>query len=198
MTTDVAIARDWFTRFEGAGFDGVLAKPVALPYVEDERVMTKIKHARTADCVVAGFRFGKDGKGLASLLLGLYDDEGTLHHVGVASGFAAKLRKEIEATLAPYRMTDPSGHPWGAWALHDQSSRMPGMQSRWSADKDLSWEPVRPELVVEVGYDHLQGDRFRHATRFLRWRPDRDPRSCAYSQLDTVAPAELRELFQYG
>jgi len=195
MTTEVAVARDWFTRFEGAGFDGVLAKPLDLPYVEDQRLMTKIKHARTADCVVAGFRYGKDGRGLASLLLGLYDDAGTLHHVGVASGFAAKLRKELEATIAPYRLTDLSSHPWAAWGGGDASGRMPGAPSRWSADKDLSWEAVRPELVAEVAYDHLQGDRFRHATRFLRWRPDRDPRSCAYSQLETAPPAELRELF---
>jgi ATP-dependent DNA ligase len=198
-TRDPAVARDWFTRFEGAGFDGVLAKPLDGAYVEDQRVMVKVKHARTADCVVAGFRFGKDGKGLASLLLGLYDDAGKLHHVGVASGFAAKLRKEIAATLEPLRLTDVKEHPWGEWAAFAASdappSRMPGGQSRWTGDKDLSWEAVRPDLVAEVAYDHMQGDRFRHAARFVRWRPDRDARSCSYAQLDTAPPAELRDLF---
>lgn len=196
-TRDLAVARDWFTRFEGAGLDGVLAKPLDGAYVEGERVMTKVKHHRTADCVIAGFRFGKDGKGLASLLLGLYDADGTLHHVGVASGFAAKVRKEIEAHVAPYRQDALEGHPWARWAGPlDDSGRMPGAQSRWSQGKDLSWEPLRPELVAEVAYDHLQGDRFRHATKFERWRPDREPRSCRYDQLETVPPAELEELLR--
>jgi ATP-dependent DNA ligase len=195
-TTDPAVARDWFVRFEGAGLDGVVAKRLDQPYVAGERVMTKVKHARTADCVVGGFRFGKDGRGLASLLLGLYDGDGQLHSVGVASGFAAKLRKEIEAVVAPYRDRAAQGHPW---IVGDPESvegvyRIPGGPSRWTGDRDLSWEPLRIELVAEVAYDHLQGDRFRHATRWVRWRPDRDPASCRYDQLDRPVPAELAAL----
>jgi ATP-dependent DNA ligase len=193
-STDPAVGLDWFTRFEGAGLDGILAKPLDGPYVEGERVMTKVKHTRTADCVVGGFRFGKDGKGLASLLLGLYDGDGALHFVGVASGMAAKLRKELEATLAPLREGGGKDHPWVAgWMGADAEDfqRMPGGTSRWNAERDLAWEPVRPERVAEVAYDHLQGTRFRHATRFVRWRPDRDAASCRYDQLEKVPPAEL-------
>ena len=193
-SADPAVARDWFTRFEGAGLDGILAKPRGGPYVEGERTMIKVKHTRTADCVVGGFRYGKDGKGLASLLLGLFDDEGKLHFVGVASGMAAKLRRELEATLAPYREGGGTDHPWvTGWTGADvpDFQRIPGGNSRWSADRDLSWEPVRPERVAEVAYDHLQGTRFRHATRFVRWRPDRTPDSCRYDQLEKVPPAEL-------
>jgi len=198
-TTDLAVARDWFQRFEGAGFDGVIAKPRGLAYVAGERVMTKIKHQRTADCVVGGFREGKDGKGIASLLLGLYDGDGRLHHVGVASGFAAALRKQIAAKLAPYRERGRDDHPWlKEWGIEvAPDARIPGGPSRWTGDRDLAWEAVRAELVVEVAYDHLQGDRFRHATRFVRWRDDREPASCRYDQLDTAAPAELTQLLTW-
>jgi ATP-dependent DNA ligase len=199
-TTDPELARDWFERFEGAGLDGVIAKPLDQPYVPGERIMTKIKHRRTADCVVGGFRMGKDKKGLASLLLGLYDSDGTLHHVGVASGFAAARRRELEAALQPLRDGAAATHPWvQAWGISPQPDadgmqRIPGGPSRWTGDRDLAWEPVRPELVVEVAYDHLQGNRFRHATQFVRWRPDRTADSCRYDQLDTVTPAELADI----
>ncbi|MCU1459717.1 MAG: ATP-dependent ligase [Actinomycetia bacterium] len=205
---DVGTARDWFQRFEGAGFDGVIAKPTDLPYAEDKRVLFKVKHERTADCVVAGYRMHKDGKGLGSLLLGLYDERGALHHVGVASSFTAVARKELLDFLEPYRSTDLSEHPWADWARAsveaiENGSRMPGGQSRWSAGKDLSWEPLRPELVAEVAYEHVQrtddgnvsGGRFRHTARFQRWRPDRDPGSCTYEQLDEAPPAELQAIF---
>jgi ATP-dependent DNA ligase len=155
--------------------------------------MLKVKHERTADCVVAGFRWHKEGGVVGSLLLGLLDDEGVLHHVGVASGFSAARRVEFVETLAPYRKASTKGHPWLG---HDEADgRIPGGQSRWNAGKDLSWEPLRPELVAEVGYDHLQGDRFRHATSFVRWRPDRQPGSCTYAQLDSPVPTELEEVF---
>ncbi len=204
----VETARDWFSRFEGAGFDGVIAKPVDLAYAEDKRVLIKVKHERTADCVVAGFRMHKDGKGLGSLLLGLYDEDGALHHVGVASSFTATARKELLDFLEPYRDVELSEHPWGDWARASEEaaeagSRMPGGQSRWSAGKDLSWEPIRPEVVAEVAYEHVQrtdeghvsGGRFRHTARFQRWRPDRDPQSCTYEQLDEAPPAELQAIF---
>jgi ATP-dependent DNA ligase len=196
VTMDPAVARDWFQRFEGAGFDGVMAKPRQLPYTEGARVMTKVKHTRTADCVVGGYRTGKDGKGLASLMLGLYDDAGVLHSVGVASGFAAPLRKQLAAHVAPYETDAAAGHPWNWGGDSDESQRKPGGQSRWTGDKDLTWNALRPELVAEVTYDHLQGTRFRHATRFVRWRPDREARSCTYSQLEKVAPAELAAIFR--
>jgi ATP-dependent DNA ligase len=197
-TADRAVAADWFDRFEGAGLDGVVAKPLTLPYREDERVMLKVKHARTADCVVGGFRWHKDGAGVGSLLLGLYDDEGTLHHVGVASSFSVARRKELVDELAPYRDNALDGHPWAGWAeaVADAGGRMPGGQSRWNAGRSMEWEPLRPELVVEVAFDHLQGDRFRHATSFVRWRPERDPRSCTYSQLETAVPEELEAVFR--
>ena len=198
-TTDPAVAEQWFERFEGAGLDGVVAKPLDGPYVEGQRTMAKVKHLRTADCVVAGTRLHKDGKGVGSLLLGLFDDRGVLHHVGVASSFAAPLRVELSEYLEPYRKNALRDHPWREWAelatQADPSSRMPGGLSRWNAGKDLSWDAVRAELVAEVAYEHLQGDRFRHTARFQRWRPDRDPRSCTYEQLETPVPIELHEVF---
>ncbi|WAL65189.1 ATP-dependent DNA ligase [Amycolatopsis cynarae] len=197
MTEDPAVARDWFERFEGAGFDGVMAKPSNQPYAQDKRVMWKVKHERTADCVVAGFRWHADGKGVGSLLLGLYDDAGTLHHVGVASSFTAARRGELVGELAPLRENALENHPWRDWAdaQRESGGRMPGGLSRWNAQKDLSWEPLRPELVAEVRYEHLQADRFRHGTRLVRFRPDRKPESCTYGQLEEVAPAELAALF---
>lgn len=194
-TSDSAVARDWFSRFEGAGLDGVVAKPVELSYREGERVMLKVKHERTADCVVGGFRWHKDGGGVGSLLLGLYDGGGALHHVGVASGFAVSLRKSLVDDLASYRLEDPQGHPWEAMAHEGDATRKPGSPSRWNAGKDLSWQAVSPHLVCEVGYDHLQGDRFRHATSFRRWRPDREPASCSYGQLEVAVPEELARVF---
>jgi ATP-dependent DNA ligase len=196
-TTDRAVAAEWFDKFEGAGLDGVVAKPLSLPYREDERVMWKVKHARTADCVVGGFRWHKSGGVVGSLLLGLYDDEGTLHHVGVASAFTVARRKELVDELAPYREGALDGHPWAGWAeaVAEAGGRMPGGQSRWNAGRSMEWEPLRAELVVEVAFDHLQGDRFRHATTMVRWRPDRDPRSCTYGQLDVAVPEELEAVF---
>jgi ATP-dependent DNA ligase len=197
-TTDRAIAGDWFHRFEGAGLDGVMAKPRELPYVPDKRVQFKVKHQRTADCAIAGYRVHKDGEGVGSLLLGLYDDRGELHHVGVASSFTAKRRRELVDELAPYRLDDIAEHPWAAWANQiDQppTARLPGARSRWNAKKDLSWTPLRVELVAEVAYEGLLGDRFRHGGRLLRWRPDRTPESCTYAQLETPAAYELTEIF---
>ena len=191
---------DWFTRFEGAGLDGVIAKDPASTYEPDKRVMLKVKHHRTADCVVAGFRWHKDGKGVGSLLLGLFDDEGSLHHVGVAASFKATFRVELAAELEPLREGAVDGHPWQGWAeaqeeVRAAGARMPGGLSRWNAQKDLSWEPVRPERVIEVEYDQLQSGRFRRVARFIRWRPDREPSSCRYDQLEAVVPAELASLF---
>jgi ATP-dependent DNA ligase len=199
MSTDPDVAQDWFTRFEGAGFDGVMAKPADQPYQQDKRAMWKVKHERTADCVVAGFRWHKDGNGVGSLLLGLYDDKGTLHHVGVASSFTAKRRQELVDELKPLRDNAMEHHPWRDWAqAQDDGGRMPGGQSRWSAGKDLTWEPLRTELVAEVRYEHVQSGRLRHGGRLARFRPDRTPESCTYGQLDEVAPAELAALFQEG
>jgi ATP-dependent DNA ligase len=205
-TSDPGVAAEWFDRFEGAGLDGVVAKRVDLTYRENERVMLKVKHQRTADCVVAGFRWHKSGGVVGSLLLGLYDDEGTLHHVGVTASFTMARRKELVDEIAPLREGALDGHPWAAWAGPEADNaglrgpnavggRMPGAQSRWNAKRDLSWEPLRPERVVEVAFDHLQGDRFRHATTFQRWRPDRDPRTCTYAQLDVAVPEELAAVF---
>ncbi len=198
-TDDPDVAEDWFTRFEGAGFDGVMAKPADQPYLQDKRAMWKVKHERTADCVVAGFRWHKDGAGVGSLLLGLFDDDATLHHVGVASSFTAARRRELVEELAPWRDRALDGHPWREWAEHQSAAhdagRMPGGVSRWNAQKDLSWEPLRPELVVEVRYEHVLGGRFRHGGRLVRFRPDRSPSSCTYAQLDAVAPAELAAIF---
>jgi ATP-dependent DNA ligase len=198
-TTDRDTAAGWFDRFEGAGLDGVVAKPLDGTYEEGKRTMSKVKHLRTADCVVAGFRFHKDGKGVGSLLLGLYDDAGVLHHVGVASSFSATARTELLAELEPHRDGALDDHPWRGWAEADAEAasgqRRPGAQSRWNAGKDLSWEPLRLDLVAEVAYEHLQGDRFRHTARFQRWRPDREPSSCTYEQLDVPVPMELQEIF---
>jgi ATP-dependent DNA ligase len=193
VTTDPDEAREWFSRFEGAGLDGVVVKAADLHYQPGKRVMLKVKHERTADCVVGGFRWHKEGGVVGSLLLGLFDPAGVLHHVGVASGFSAERRREFVEVLRPYQADAPTHHPW--LADGQPGTRVPGGQSRWSGGKDLSWEALRPELVAEVTYDHLQGDRFRHATSFLRWRPDRTPASCTYAQLDTPVPTELSEVF---
>jgi ATP-dependent DNA ligase len=204
VTGDRAVAADWFRRFEGAGLDGVMAKPASGTYQPDKRVMLKVKHERECDCVVAGFRWHKGGRGerVGSLLLGLYDDGGTLHHVGVAASFTAAKRRELVETLEPYRKDALADHPWKGWAGADVSDataqRMPGAKSRWSGGKDLSWEPLRPELVVEVAYDHMEGTRFRHTAHFRRWRPDKPPRDCTYAQLEVVAPAELARIFAAG
>ena len=196
-TRDRAVAQDWFSRFEGAGFDGVVAKRAEQTYQPDKRVMLKVKHQRTADCVVAGFRWHKNGPGtlVGSLLLGLYDGEGKLHHLGVTSSFTAARRKELVTELSPLREGAAEAHPWREWAQWSGDQRMPGASSRWNRGKDLSWEPLRIERVCEVAYDHLQGDRFRHATTFLRWRPDKPPGECRYDQLEETPPAELRQIF---
>jgi ATP-dependent DNA ligase len=198
-TRDLATARDWFTRFEGAGLDGVIAKPVAGSYTPGKRTMLKIKHERDCDCVVAGFRWHKNGEGasVGSLLLGLYDETDKLQHVGVCASFTEAKRKELVALLEPYRKDALRNHPWKDWESDDAQAtgRMPGGQSRWSAGKDLSWEPLRIELVVEVAYEHMQGDRFRHLAHFRRWRPDKAPKDCTYEQLEVVAPLELMSIF---
>ncbi|MFD4354440.1 ATP-dependent DNA ligase [Nocardia sp. NPDC058518] len=202
ITQDPDVAQDWFTRFEGAGFDGVMAKSDELAYLQDKRVMLKIKHERTADCVVAGYRMHKDGEGVGSLLLGLFDDEGNLHHVGVASSFTAARRRELLGELAPLRENALEDHPWRNWAdaaaQANADGKMPGGVSRWTGGKDLSWEPLRPELVAEVRYEHVQSGRFRHGGRLARFRADRTPDSCTYAQLDEVAPAELDAIFGVG
>ncbi len=201
-TRDRALAEDWFRRFEGAGLDGVMAKRLDAPYRAGERTMIKVKHQRTADCVVAGFRWHAKGPGtmVGSLLLGLYDDEGTLHHVGVAAAFTNAARRQLVAELAPLRENALAGHPWRDWAEAEeeasaQGQRMPGATSRWNRGKDLSWEPLRPERVCEVAYDHMQGSRFRHAARFVRWRPDKRPEECRYDQLDVTPAYELERVF---
>jgi len=194
-----AVAQEWFHRFEGAGLDGVIAKHESAAYQPGKRAMIKVKHVRTADCVVAGFRWHKQGSGtlVGSLLLGLYDDAGALHHVGVTSSFTTESRRRLAQELAPLRQDALASHPWRHWAeMADGAVRMPGAQSRWSAGKDLSWEPLRIERVCEVKYDHLQGDRFRHAAAFVRWRPDKQPADCRYDQLDVTPPAELAAIFR--
>jgi ATP-dependent DNA ligase len=196
VTDSPVVARDWFSRFEGAGLDGVVVKAATLTYQSDKRVMLKVKHERTADCVVGGFREHKSGDGVGSLLLGLYDDDSILHHVGVASGFSAARRREFVDVLEPHRSNAAAHHPWLATGTPE--GRVPGGQSRWTGGKDLSWEPLRIDLVVEVAYDHLQVDRFRHATSFVRWRTDREPQSCTYAQLDAPVPAELADVFGSG
>ena len=200
MTRDRGAAVDWLTRFEGAGLDGVIAKPESSRYLPGKRAMLKVKHARTAECVVAGFRWHKSGKeAVGSLLLGLYDDRGALQHVGVTSSFTMAMRKQLVKELAPLRKNAMDEHPWREWAgAAAESSRMPGGQSRWSAGKDLSWEPLRPERVCEVKYDHMQGDRFRHAALFLRWRPDKPAEDCRYDQLEVTKPYELEKIFSSG
>ncbi len=211
-TTDRAVAADWFKRFEGAGLDGVMAKPRAGAYEANKRVMLKVKHERECDCVVAGFRWHKGGTGTAvgSLLLGLFDAAGTLHHVGVSASFTAEKRRALVEHLAPYRERALDDHPWRDWAgamaeaaeasadapaAAPEGKRMPGGKSRWSQGKDLSWEPLRPELVAEVGYDHMQNTRFRHTAQFRRWRTDKPPRECDYAQLEVVPPEELSAIF---
>jgi ATP-dependent DNA ligase len=204
-TYDRGVASDWFRRFEGAGLDGVMAKPIAGAYEPDKRVMLKVKHERDCDCVVAGFRWHKKGERTAvgSLLLGLFDDAGALQHVGVCASFAEQKRLELTEFLAPYRENAFANHPWKGWAEHgnvtaEAPHRMPGGQSRWSQGKDLSWEPLRPELVVEVAYEHMQGTRFRHLAHFRRWRTDKKPSDCTYAQLEVVPPQELMAIFAGG
>ncbi|MBT2415879.1 ATP-dependent DNA ligase [Streptomyces sp. ISL-12] len=196
-TTDIEVARRWFEQYEGAGLDGVVAKPLDLLYRPDERAMFKVKHERTADVVVAGYRFHKSGPVVGSLLLGLYDDRGALQHVGVCAAFTMKRRADLVAELEPLRMADVSGHPWAAWAdeAAHESARLPGAPSRWSGKKDLSWVPLRPERVAEVAYDHMEnGARFRHTARFRRWRPDRTPDSCTFAQLQEPVRFDLAEI----
>lgn len=204
-TCEASVASDWFRRFEGAGLDGVMAKPVSGAYEPDKRVMLKVKHERDCDCVVAGFRWHKKGERTAvgSLLLGLFDDSGALQHVGVCASFTQEKRRELVEFLAPYRKDALTNHPWKHWAEHastggDAPQRMPGGQSRWSQGKDLSWEPLRPELVVEVAYEHMQGARFRHMSHFRRWRTDKKPSDCTYAQLEVVPPQELMAIFAGG
>jgi len=201
-TRDHDLAQDWFRRFEGAGLDGVVAKAMDIAYEPGKRVMLKVKHERDCDCVVAGFRWHKRGEGslIGSLLLGLYDDAGALQHVGVCASFTQERRRELVDFLAPYRQDALANHPWKLWAGVESvgGQRMPGGQSRWSQGKDLSWEPLRPELVVEVAYEHMQGARFRHMARFRRWRFDKPPQECTYKQLEVVPPLELTAIFSSG
>ena len=196
-TTSLPTAQDWFTRFEGAGLDGIIAKKLDGVYTPDVRSLVKVKHQRTTECVVGGYRVHKDGLGVGSFLLGLFDDEGKLHHVGVCSSFSVKQRREFLTYLEPFLENALDGHPWREWAMAEahQETRLPGAASRWNAKKDLSWVAVRPELVVEIAFSQLQGSRLRHAAHFVRWRPDRDPISCRYDQLDVAAPVRLKELF---
>ncbi len=198
-TYDANVASDWFRRFEGAGLDGVVAKSASGVYESNKRVMLKVKHERDCDCVVAGFRWHKNGEHTAvgSLLLGLYDQSGALQHVGVCASFTQEKRRELVEHLAPYRQDALVGHPWGVAEGHGGGAggRVPGGQSRWSQGKDLSWEPLRPELVVEVAYEHMQGSRFRHMAQFRRWRIDKRPCDCTYEQLEVVPPQELMEIF---
>jgi ATP-dependent DNA ligase len=201
-TRDRALAEDWFRRFEGAGLDGVMAKRLDATYRPGERTMIKVKHTRTADCVVAGFRWQKGGHGklVGSLLLGLYDDQGALHHVGVTAAFTTAVRKALVDELASLRERALEGHPWGEGAVAQaeaeaKGQRLPGATSRWNRGKDMSWEPLRPERVCEVAYDHMQGSRFRHAAQFVRWRPDKPPRDCRYDQLEVTPAYELDRVF---
>lgn len=195
-TTDTALAREWLDLFEGAGLDGVVSKPLDLTYQPNKRLMLKTKHERTADCVLAGFRWHKSGDVVGSLLLGLYDDGGKLQHVGVASSFTMKRRAELVEELAPLRLAEGETHPWADWenAEAHERNRLPGAQSRWSAGKDLSFVPLRPERVLEVAYDHMEGTRFRHSGQFRRWRPDRDPESCGYEQLEEPMKFDLADV----
>ena len=195
-TDDTARAQEWFEVFEGAGLDGVVAKKTGDGYQPDVRAMFKIKHERTADCVVAGYRWHKSGGVVGSLLLGLYDDDGELQHVGVSASFPMKRRAELVQELEPYAVSDVTGHPWAAWAEAEahEKTRLPGAVSRWNAKKDLSWVPLRPELVVEVAYDHMEGSRFRHTAQWRRWRPDRQPESCTYEQLDRPVRFDLADI----
>lgn len=200
-TRDRAVADDWFRRFEGAGLDGVMAKRSDGAYEPNKRSMLKVKHERTVDCVVAGFRWHKDGPGthVGSLLLGLYDGEGRLQHIGVTASFTKQKREELAAFLAPYRENALENHPWKDWADFDEeTTRKPGAQSRWSAGKSLAWEAVRVELVCEVTYDHMQGSRFRHTAQLKRWRHDKPPAACTFDQLDVTPPQEIAAIFGGG
>jgi len=192
-TDSVAVARGWFNEFEGAGLDGIVAKPLDIPYRPGQRLMFKIKHERTADCVVAGYRWHKTGRVVGSLLLGLYNSEGALQHVGVAASFPIARRAELVRELEPYAVESLEGHPWAEWAQAEahEAGRLPGGLSRWNSKKDLSWVPLRPELVCEVAYDHMEGTRFRHTAQFRRWRPDRDPKSCTFAQLEETVQFDL-------
>ncbi|MFI9363304.1 ATP-dependent DNA ligase [Kitasatospora sp. NPDC053057] len=194
--TDLGLAQTWFAEYEGAGLDGVVAKPLDQPYRPGERTMYKIKHERTADCVVAGYREHKSGPVVGSLLLGIHDEQGRLQHVGVCAAFPMARRRELVEELAPLRMDDLSQHPWGAWAEESAHAegRLPGAVSRWTGGKDLSWIALRPERVIEVAYDHMEGSRFRHTAQFRRWRPDRTPESCTYEQLEEPVSYDLREV----
>jgi ATP-dependent DNA ligase len=199
-TDSIEVATRWFEIFEGAGLDGVVAKSPDLPYRPDQRVMVKVKHERTADCVVAGFRWHRasaDGSAVGSLMLGLYDDAGVLQHVGVCGAFSAARRRELIAELEPYR-ADEAEHPWSGAAVAGETDRRPGGVTRWNAGKDLSWVPLRPELVCEVAYDHMEGGRFRHTTQFRRWRPDREAASCTYEQLERPVRFDLAEVLTSG
>ena len=198
-TRDHDLATEWFSQFEGAGLDGVVAKPLAGTYEPDKRTMFKIKHERTADCVVAGYRVHKSGPdSIGSLLLGLYKDSGELASIGVIGAFPAARRKELFSELQPL-VTTFDDHPW-AWAKQEEGTRTPRSSefSRWNAKKDLSFIPLRPELVVEVRYEHMEGDRFRHTAQFLRWRPDREPRSCTYEQLEEPVKYDLADILSAG
>jgi len=204
-TDELKVAADWFSRFEGAGLDGVMAKPISGAYQPGKRVIFKVKHERDCDCVVAGFRWHKGGEHTAvgSLLLGLFDDSGALQHVGVCASFTQDKRRQLVEYLAPYRRDALTNHPWQLWAEHEVAAgeaghRMPEGHSRWSQGKDLSWEPLRPELVVEVAYEHMQGSRFRHLAHFRRWRTDKKPSDCTYAQLEVVPPQELMAIFSAG
>ena len=204
-TSDRNLAADWFRRFEGAGLDGIIAKSISGTYEANKRVMLKVKHERDCDCVVAGFRWHKKGDRtlVGSLLLGLYDNAAALQHVGVCASFPTQKRLALAELLKPYRENALAAHPWKGWAESEMASgeevkRMPGGQSRWSQGKDLSWEPLRPELVVEVAYDHMQRDRFRHTAQFRRWRSDKKPGDCTYAQLEVVPPQELAAIFPSG
>ncbi len=198
ITRDRAVAADWFERFEGAGLDGVMAKAADGIYTPDQRTMLKVKHKRTVDVVLAGFRWHKNEQGTAvgSLLLGLFDEHGILQHVGVAASFTAAERRRLVGELAPLRENAVADHPWQSWATSEQ--RVPGAMSRWSRDKTLEWEPLRPERVLEVSFDHMQGSRFRHTAHFVRWRPDKEPAACTYAQLEVTPPYELERIFSHG
>jgi ATP-dependent DNA ligase len=202
-TTDAAVAQRWFTEFEGAGLDGVVAKRLSDPYTPDKRTLIKVKHQRTADCVIAGYRVHKDGNGVGSLLLGLYDDSGDLHHVGVVASFTVKRRAELLAELEPLTHNALENHPWRDWAewstkAEESGTRMPGAGSRWNAGKDLSWVPLRIERVAEVTFGQLQEGRFRHGSQFVRWRPDRQPESCRYDQLEVASPVAFASVVERG
>ncbi len=200
ITHERSVAADWFARFEGAGLDGVMAKRGDEAYAPGKRTMLKVKHKRTVDVVLGGFRWHKDetGEAVGSLLLGLFDDRGELQHVGVAASFTAADRRKLVGELAPLRENALAGHPWRSWAAATGEQRVPGMTSRWNRDKTLEWEPLRPERALEVSFDHMQGSRFRHTAHFVRWRPDKSPAQCTYAQLDVTPPYELERIFSQG